>query len=163
MRQSCVLSLLFWVSLVTAANAVAAVDDEVDVGVVLDALHEQASAANYEGYFALYHDSAVFMGTDREEYWPLTEFKSYTKARFANGTGWTYHASERFIHVVGDAAWFEERLQHERYGETRGTGVLLRTQSGWKIVQYNLTLPIPNDLFDHMATEIAEFYAEDDG
>ena len=156
------LLVLLWVAVVSAAVAGAAEtfsDDEVAVGAVLDTLHAQAAAANFEGYFAQYHNDAVFMGTDRSEYWPLAEFKSYTQARFADGVGWTYHASERFIHISGDTAWFEERLQHDSYGETRGTGVLLRTPSGWKVAQYNLALPIPNDLFDHMATEIAEFYS----
>jgi ketosteroid isomerase-like protein len=156
--------LLVWLGLMSlgADNAWAAEhDDRAAVSAVLDALHEQAAAADFEGYFSLYHDDAVFMGTDRAEYWPLAEFKSYTQARFADGTGWTYSASERVIHLSGDAAWFEERLQHDRYGETRGTGVLLRTPSGWKVAQYNLTLPIPNDLFEHMATEIAEYYANE--
>lgn len=154
--------LIVWICGMSAAVAHAAsaeFDDEAAVGVVLDDLHAQASAANFEGYFALYHDDAVFMGTDRSEYWPLAEFKSYTQARFADGVGWTYHSSERFTHINGDTAWFEERLQHERYGETRGTGVLVRTPTGWKVAQYNLTLPIPNDLFAQMATEIAEFYS----
>lgn len=156
--------LLVWLGLISLSTAGAWAtdhDDQAAIGAVLDALHKEASAANFEGYFSLYHDHAVFLGTDRAEYWPLAEFKSYTQARFADGTGWTYNASERFIHVSGDAAWFEERLQHEAYGETRGTGVLLRTPSGWKVAQYNLTLPIPNDLFEHIATEIAEFYANE--
>lgn len=132
---------------------------ETAVAAVLDALHERASAADFDGYFALYHESAVFLGTDRDEYWPLAAFKTYTRARFASGTGWTYHPIQRFVHVAGNVAWFEERLLHETYGETRGTGVLLHDSSGWRVVQYNLTLPIPNDLFDHMGKEIKDFYA----
>lgn len=146
-------------------NGVASADPPADVEIdgVLDALHQRASEADFEGYFELYHDRAVFLGTDRDEYWPLAEFKRYTRARFQTGTGWTYHPLERFVHVAGDAAWFEERLRHDRYGETRGTGALLRTPEGWKVVQYNLTLPIPNDLFRGMATDIAEYYGEDVG
>jgi hypothetical protein len=36
--------------------------------------------------------------------------------------------------------------------------VLLRTGEGWRIVQYNLALPIPNELFGGIASEIAEYY-----
>lgn len=35
---------------------------------------------------------------------------------------------------------------NEKYGECRGSGVLLREGGEWRIAQYNLTVPIPNDL-----------------
>jgi ketosteroid isomerase-like protein len=146
-------ALVIWPAAPAMANA-----EEEAVGAVLNALHQRASAADFDGYFALYHPRAVFLGTDRDEYWPLAEFKRYTRARFANGEGWTYHPVERFVHVAGDSAWFEERLQHQRYGQTRGTGVLLKNGDRWRIVQYNLTLPIPNALFPEMAREISEYY-----
>jgi hypothetical protein len=46
----------------------------------------------------------------------------------------------------GSTAWFDEMLENQSYGTTRGTGVLVRTAGGWKIVQYHLTIPLPNDL-----------------
>lgn len=132
--------------------------DTKAVAAVLDELHQRAAAADYDGYFSLFHNDAVFMGTDRQEYWPLVEFKRYTKARFATGKGWTYVPTERFVHLRGDVAWFEERVVHEQYGETRGTGVLLLEEGRWQIVQYNLVLPIPNDLFDRYSQEIFNYY-----
>jgi hypothetical protein len=136
--------------------------DQTAVAEVLDALHECAARADFEGYFALYHERAVFLGTDRDEYWPLAQLKAYARPHFEAGTGWTYRPTERFIHVADDTAWFEERLQHASYGETRGTGVLLRTEEGWRVVQYNLTLPIPNELFKDVAAEISDHYAAGD-
>jgi hypothetical protein len=133
-------------------------DREAAIAKVLDALHARAAAADYDGYFELFHPRAVFLGTDREEYWPLAEFKSYTRPRFETGQGWTYETTERFIHHAGDSAWFEERLAHARYGEMRGTGVLLRTSEGWRVVQYNLTLPLPNALFGETAATVATYY-----
>ena len=141
-----------------AGSTRAAPGTELAVAGILDALHQRAAAADFSGYFALFHDDAVFMGTDRQEYWPLAEFKAYTKARFAAGQGWTYVPTERFIHQRGAVVWFEERLLHERYGETRGTGVLVRDAGQWRISQYNLTLPIPNDLFVRYAKEIFNHY-----
>lgn len=135
-------------------------DDEAKVAALLDELHLRASQADFDGYFSLYDERAVFLGTDREEYWPLAEFKTYTRRRFATGSGWTYLPTGRHVHIAGDAAWFEERLHHDTYGELRGTGVLIRATSGWRVVQYNLTLPIPNDLFGDMAGEIENFYRE---
>lgn len=46
----------------------------------------------------------------------------------------------------GATAWFDELLSNDAYGTCRGSGVLLLTGSGWRIAQYNLSIPIPNDL-----------------
>ena len=137
-----------------------------EVNAVLDDLHAQAAAANFLGYFELYSADAVFLGTDRSEYWPLEEFKAYTKPRFETGKGWTYTPISRQLHFHGNAAWFEEELLSENYGRVRGTGVLVKRTSAsdqsnrWRVAQYNLTLPIPNPLFSDIAKNIKEFYGE---
>lgn len=125
-----------------------------DVSATLDALHEAASEADFDRYFSLYADEAVFLGTDATERWTRQEFMDYTKARFDTGTGWTYHMLERHIAIApgGRTAWFDERLENANLGETRGSGVLVMEGGGWKIAQYNLTIPIPNE----MAREVAE-------
>lgn len=132
--------------------------DRAAVAAVLDELHARAAAADHAGYMALYHADAVFLGTDRTEYWPRPEFERYTRQRFSGGTGWTYVPTERFVHVRDDVAWFEERVVNARYGETRGTGVLIFDAGRWQIAQYNLTLPIPNDLFDQVAKDVFNYY-----
>lgn len=111
---------------------------------VLTALHATASQGDWERYFALYAPDAVFFGTDATERWDLEAFRAYA----APTSGWTYDMTERHVFLDADAntAWFDERLRNASYGESRGTGVLVRGDSGWKIVQYNLTFPIPNDL-----------------
>lgn len=124
----------------------------------LNSLHKRASAADFEGYFDLYTQDAVFMGTDRTEYWPIQEFKAYTSPLFSRGRGWTYVPSERKIHINGTTAWFEERLENSKYGEVRGTGVLISTDNGWKVAQYNLALPLPNELFDGIAQRVIDYY-----
>ena len=48
------------------------------------------------------------------------------------------------LSTEGTVAWFDEALHNEKYGECRGTGVLRRHEGRWKIVQYNLTFPVPN-------------------
>ena len=55
---------------------------------------------------------------------------------------------ERNLYFSNDdkTAWFDEILTNKGYGEFRGTGVLKMVGSQWKIVQYNLLLPIPNNL-----------------
>ena len=46
----------------------------------------------------------------------------------------------------GKTDWFDEVVRSAKYGPCRGSGVLVQTGGQWKIAQYNLTVPIPNDL-----------------
>jgi uncharacterized protein (DUF885 family)/ketosteroid isomerase-like protein len=118
------------------------------VSAVLDELHAAASAADFDRYFGLYTDDAVFLGTDATERWTIAEFMEYARGPFSEGRGWTYDATERHVSVSDDGAtaWFDERLENEFLGETRGSGVLELEDGAWKIAQYNLTIPVPNDL-----------------
>ena len=50
------------------------------------------------------------------------------------------------------------KTDFEEYGKFRGTGVLKIVMGKWKIVQYNLLLPIPNDLFMNISKKIKDFY-----
>jgi len=166
-RLNLVCSALFLSGLFGCANpgqsADSAQESQLAVNAVLDTLHAQAAAANFDAYFALYADNAVFLGTDRSEYWPLEDFKAYAKPHFTAGNGWTYEPLNRQLHFAGDTAWFEEELLSQNYGRVRGTGVLVREirssgQSVWKVAQYNLTLPIPNSIFGDIAKEIKAYY-----
>ncbi len=144
MKRSLLLLAVLAIPL-TDAQAQSAEDD---VSAVLDALHLKASEGDFEGYFGLYADNAVFLGTDASERWPLDIFKDYTKGRFATGTAWTYHSLERHIDFSPneDVAWFDELLDNENLGLTRGTGVLIKSGDKWLITQYHLTIPVPNEL-----------------
>lgn len=135
---------------------------EAAVAAVLDELHAAASSADFERYFALYAEDAVFLGTDATERWTLAEFQNYARAPFSQGRGWTYTMLERHITISehGHVAWFDERLDNASLGETRGSGVLVHSPDGWKIAQYNLTIPIPNDLADEVVGRIREVEQE---
>jgi len=137
-------------------------EDRAAVIAVLDQLHRSASEADGGTYFALFTDDAVFLGTDVTERWTLPEFRAFAEPYFADGRGWTYTATERHVDVApdGDTAWFDEILWNETYGTCRGTGVLIRTDAGWRIVQYHLTIPIPNELARELTARIR---AEADG
>ena len=51
-------------------------------------------------------------------------------------------------------------LWNEKYGTCRGTGVLVLTEKGWRIAQYHLSFPIPNDLSAEVTSRIKEFEQE---
>ena len=79
----------------------------------------------------------------------LAQSKAYAAPYFSRGQGWTYRPHDRVTTLApGDCrciVWFDELLDNDAYGLTRGSGVLRRTEDGWKIEQYVLSMPIPND------------------
>lgn len=133
---------------------------EEDAAAVIDALHAAASSADGAAYFRLFTDDARFIGTDATERWTLTEFKAYAEPYFARGQGWTYTPVERTVTLAPIQclciAWFDEVLENDSYGVTRGSGVLRKTRSGWKIEQYVLSFAVPNDKARAIAETIRE-------
>jgi ketosteroid isomerase-like protein len=115
---------------------------------VLDDFHDAAARADEARYFAHFAPEGVFLGTDGSERWDVAAFRAYAHPYFAKGKGWSYRATARHIQLApaGNVAWFDETLANESYGPCRGTGVLRIVNGDWKIAQYNLTIPIPNEL-----------------
>ncbi len=118
------------------------------VDAVLNDFHDAAAKGDFNRYFSHFTDDAVFLGTDASERWTTPEFRVYAKSAFERG-GWTYTPIKRnvFISKDGQVAWFDETLASKKYGGMRGTGVLVKSGTTWKVTQYNLLKPIPNDLF----------------
>lgn len=142
---------------VLLTNVAAAADDKADISSVLDQLHVNAGSASWDAYFALYTDDAIFLGTDANERWDKPTFTGYA----SQTDGWVYTMTERNIDLTpdGDHAWFDELLNSAKYGTSRGTGILIRTNAGWKIAQYHLVFPIPNDLAAGITQQIQTFEA----
>jgi ketosteroid isomerase-like protein len=151
--------MLMWFLVPVTAVAGDLLKDEAAVDAVLSSLHQAASDADGELYFRLFADDAVFMGTDASERWSVAEFKAFAEPYFSQGRGWTYEKKERniFVSSNGQTAWFDEMLWNQTYGTCRGTGVLVLTDGVWRIAQYNLTIPIPNDLAGGFAEKIKEY------
>lgn len=129
------------------------------IGGVIDAWHAAAAAADEEKYFSYFTADAVFLGTDATERWTRDEFRKWAHPYFARGKAWTYKSTARWISFAPDrrVAWFDELLENAHYGTCRGSGVLVATNGGWKIAQYNLSIPIPNELADDFVKRIAEY------
>ena len=151
MRYAIVFIAAFFISLTASASDAR----EAAVADTLDSFHKAAANANWEQYFGLMSDDAIFLGTDAGERWDKPTFRSYAEPT----KGWTYHVTERHINFTpdGNSAWFDEQLMNEKYGTSRGTGVLIRGEAGWKISQYHLTFPIPNDLAAGITQQIQVF------
>ncbi len=150
--------VLMIVVLVTTGEATAQRADMAAIDLVLDGYHAAAAKGDWDTYFAFMSDDAVFLGTDAGERWQKREFRDYA----SDSSGWVYTPQTRNVNLTpdGNSAWFDEILLSASYGTARGTGVLIKTDAGWKISQYHLTLPIPNGLARKMTDEIKAYEAQ---
>ena len=141
---------------VLAAAPMTAAAEEASIAAVLDGFHAAAARADETAYFDLLAPHAVFLGTDATERWDREAFRAFAHPYFAKGQGWTFTARDRHVDLSqdGNLAWFDELLDSASYGECRGTGVLEKLDGRWKIRQYHLTIPMPNDLAKELVARI---------
>lgn len=147
----------FVAGVVVASGAWQTSSREAAVAAVIDDWHAAAAAADEERYFGHMADGAVFLGTDATERWTKAEFRAYAHPHFAKGKAWSFRSVRRSVSFSTDGriAWFDEDLDTPNLGPSRGSGVLVQTDGGWKIAQYNLSVPIPNAVFDDVKKIIA--------
>lgn len=138
------------------AGASRPVPGPAEAAAVLDDFHDAASKADFDRYFGHFAAGGVFLGTDPGERWTVEQFRAYARPYFKEGRGWTYRprAGKRHFTVGERCIWFDEAVDNDRYGECRGTGVLVREGGAWKIAQYSLSVPVPNDLLPKVAEMI---------
>jgi ketosteroid isomerase-like protein len=138
------------------AAAAGSLSPDAQISAVLDDWHAAAAAADEGRYFGHFEAGAVFLGTDGTERWTVDEFRRYAHPYFAKGKAWSFRAVQRHIAFSpdGNVAWFDEDLQTPNLGPSRGSGVLVKTPEGWKITQYNLSVPIPNALMKEIKERI---------
>lgn len=134
-------------------------DAKGEVLAVLADFHKAAAEADRARYFGHLAENAVFLGTDASERWTKTEFEAKYGPYMDSGKGWLFTPVEQFVSISADGtvAWFDERLDSASYGSCRGSGVLVKQGERWLVAQYNLTIPIPNDLAKEFVTRIRSF------
>lgn len=120
-----------------------------EVDRVLDAFHEAAARSDEEAYFALFAKDGVFLGTDATERWDVQAFRTYAHPVFAKKRGWVMRAKKRNVTFApgGQTALFDEELETKNLGPSRGSGVLVLENGAYKVLQYNLTITVPNERF----------------
>lgn len=152
-----ILSLLSLLVTACSQNKESLEPDRAGVNLVLDNWHQAASKGDLEAYFSAFaNDSSIFMGTDATERWTVAEFQPWAEPYFADGMAWDFTPVFRKVYFSdsGQTAWFDEELDTPNLGPSRGSGVLVRTEEGWKITHYNLSIPIPNSIVDTVVTQI---------
>ena len=161
MRKYSLLVVVILFALTSGLLSVAtlAANDEQSIETVLNSFHQAAADAKAKPYFDLLSQDAVFLGTDATERWSKDEFKAFVEPYFSQGQGWLYTPVERNISLIkqGQIAFFDELLFSESYGTCRGSGLLVKTDQGWKISQYNLSIPMPNGVAKALVKQIKVF------
>ncbi len=116
---------------------------------VLDQWHLAAAEADFEEYFGLMSDDAVFIGTDASEVWGKKEFMEFSKPYFDQGKAWAFTSVDRHVYLdpSGEVAWFDELLDTWMQ-LCRGSGVVRKVDGEWKIAHYVLSLTVPNEEID---------------
>lgn len=149
--------------LVVLMPTTALADSEQEVGKTLDAFHLAAAEADLDGYLETVTDDVVFLGTDGNERWQGQGFREFVEGNFSAGRGWVYKPLERSVQVAasGSTAWFDESLENSSLGRCRGTGVVVKTGDGWRIAQYNLSVPVPNAMVEQVVADIAALESSD--
>ncbi len=128
------------------------------VNEVLDDWHRAAAEADEERYFSHFDTEGIFMGTDATERWTVDQLRAYAHPHFARGKAWVFHPTRRAVRFSRDAriAWFDEDLDTEGLGPSRGSGVLRLGEDGrYRIVHYNLAITVPNERFAEVEALLA--------
>lgn len=119
--------------------------EEKAIDALLTQWHKAATDADADNYFNLMTDDSYFVGTDQSERWAKEDFMKYAQKAFDEAPAWDFKTTERNITVDrgGNTGWFDEKLD-TWMGVCRGSGVVERTQDGWRIKHYVLSVTVPN-------------------
>ncbi len=149
-------SLLCLVLAAPMSSSADKADPRPAVAAVLDDWHKAAADADEGRYFGHFTADGVFLGTDATERWTRDAFRTWAKPYFARGKAWSFRVASRNISLSKDGAvaWFDEALETPNMGPCRGSGVLVKEGTSWKIAQYNLSIPIPNALLPELKGRI---------
>ena len=117
-----------------------------------------AEHADADAYFGCFDKKGIFFGTDGNERFTLPQLKAFLGPYFAQGIGWKHDVKQRHVYVGphDEIGWFEEQTERVRIGPMRTTGVVRKTDNGWKIVQYNVAIVIPNEAVEQIVAIICK-------
>ncbi len=149
--------ILIFTVLTLSISAKAQDTEKTNITNLIDGWHKAAADVNQEAYFDFIADDGVYIGTDSTEIWTKAEFFEWSKQYFEKGKAWTFTCNSRNIYISGDGlyAWFDELLS-SRDVTLRGSGILQKGDTDWKLKHYVLSLPVPNEKFKEVVANMNE-------
>lgn len=133
-----------------AANADPALKKQVDAFV--DSWHDDAAHARM-AYFDKMAPDGVYIGTDRSELWQRDAFKAWARKYFeGKKSAWSFKATRRNVYTSSDGKliWFDELLDTANMGHCMASGVIRKTDKGFEILHYQLSMAVPNEVADQV-------------
>ncbi len=135
--------------------------DSREVNRLLDEWHHAAAVADEDVFFGFIAENGIYIGTDATERWTKKEFTEFAMPYFKRETAWDFKPYDRDLHFnsTGDIAWFSELLT-TWMGDCRGSGILEKTGSGWRLKQYHLSVTVPNDIIQSFIKLVNDYQAK---
>lgn len=129
-----------------------------EIAAVLDEFNRAASDADADAYFGCLAPDAVMLGTAAEERWTVDELRVFMRPYFDQDRGRGHTPRDRHITLCAgeEVAFFDEVVEMESLGDCRGTGVVIKLDEAWRIAQYSLSIPIPNEIVYEVIDSIRE-------
>jgi hypothetical protein len=116
------------------------------VNAFVDGWHDDAAHARM-AYFDKMAPDGVYIGTDRSELWQRDAFKAWGRKYFeGKKSAWSFKATRRNVYTSEDGKliWFDELLDTPNMGHCMASGVIRKTNKGFEILHYQLSMAVPN-------------------
>lgn len=122
------------------------IKERAEINALVDQWHLAAASANDTLFFGSMTEDGIYIGTDASERWTRNEMKVWAKKYFDRESAWSFTPVSRNLTMSEDKTigWFDELLD-TWMGTCRASGVVVRTDDGWKIKHYHLSIAVPND------------------
>ncbi len=130
------------------------------VNVFIDEWHDDAANAR-QAYFDKIAPHGIYIGTDKNELWNREQFKAWSKRFFDRKSAWSFKATKRNVYHSADKKfiWFDELLDTQM-GVCQASGVIRKTDKGFEIEHYQLSIAVPNEVADQVTKVIKEYEAK---
>ena len=130
------------------------------VNAFVDEWHDDAAHAR-QAYFDKIAAHGIYIGTDKTELWNREQFKAWSKRFFDRKSAWSFKATKRNVYLAPDNqfSWFDELLD-THMGVCQASGVIRKTDKGFEIEHYQLSIAVPNEVAEQVTKVIKEYEAK---
>lgn len=134
-------------------------DTRASVNAFIDEWHDDAANARL-AYFDKMAKDGIYIGTDKTELWNRDQFKAWARRFFERKSAWAFKATKRNVYMSEDQKfiWFDELLDTQM-GVCQASGVIRKTDSGFEIQHYQLSIAVPNEVADKVTKTIKDYEA----
>jgi hypothetical protein len=130
------------------------------INAFIDEWHDDAANARL-AYFDKIAPNGIYIGTDKNELWNREQFKAWAKRFFDRKSAWSFKSTKRNVYLSPDKKfiWFDELLDTQM-GVCQASGVMRKTDKGFEIEHYQLSIAVPNEVADKVTKIVKEHEAK---